>query len=288
MFIWKKYTQILLPQQVKRGGCAIIIFLMAYEVQVCSMENNGLGTKAIAMANAFVAVSDDCWGIRYNPAGLHALRDVQCSVFIVPGQFGMQELATRALSAVIPLSFATMGIDAVKFGYDLYSETTIGLACSTKLDENLAAGVNVEYDRIDIARYGAAAAILLHCGILVQLSENIRIGFSVHNVTAATLGMTGEKLPQVSSLGICLTPFAGFQMPIEIEKDIHFPASIKLGIEQSFYSTIALRAGIANNPDKYSIGCSFRYTWIEFGYAGYSHPDLGWTNQIDLTFGWAR
>ena len=70
MLLIKKYTQILLTQQVKRLGYAFIASLSIGHSHVFAMENNGRGTKAIGMANAFVAVSDNCWAISYNPAGL--------------------------------------------------------------------------------------------------------------------------------------------------------------------------------------------------------------------------
>ena len=103
-------------------------------------------------------------------------------------------------------------------------------------------------------------------------------------MTAATLGRIDEKMPQVYSLGACLSPFHDLQVSIEMEKDIRFPASIKMGIEQIVFGVLAFRAGTANNPDKYSIGIAARYSFFEFGYAGYSHPDLGWTHQIELSF----
>jgi len=37
--------------------------------------------------------------INYNPAGLTSLTTFQCSAFIVPDQFGLQELQTTALAA---------------------------------------------------------------------------------------------------------------------------------------------------------------------------------------------
>jgi hypothetical protein len=284
MFMLEKYTQILLPQQAKRLGRVIITCLLINHQFLLAMENNGRGTKAIGMANAFVAVSDNCWAINYNPAGLSNVTVIQCSAFIVPEQFGLQELKTTALSAAVPLSFATFGIEAEKFGFDLYAETELGLALATTIDRNISAGLNLEYNRIDIARYGTTGSFYLNGGLFAHLVESVDMGFSVHNMTDATLGKTQEKLPRVCNLGACWSPIRGLQVSIEIEKDIRFPASIKMGIEQIVFAVIALRAGIANNPDTYSLGIAVRYSFFEFGYAGYSHPDLGWTHQIELSF----
>ncbi len=284
MFVFKKYTQILLPQQVKRLGISIIGCLLLSCPHLFTMENNGLGTKAIGMANAFTAISDNCWAINYNPAGLTRVTAFQCSAFIVPEQFGLQELKTTALAAAMPFSFAAVGIKAEKFGFDLYSETKFGLALAERIDKNVSAGLSFEYYRLDIARYGTAGSFSIDGGLIVHMLESVDVGFSVHNITNATLGRIDEKMPQVFGLGVCWLPVSDLHISIEMEKDVRFPASIKMGIEQIVFSAIALRAGTANNPDKYSAGIAARYSIFEFGYAGYSHPDLGWTHQIELSF----
>ena len=254
MFILKKYTQILLSQQVKILSYTIITCLLINHSHLFAEENNGLGTKAIGMANAFVAVSDNCWAIDYNPAGLTKLTALQCSAFIIPDQFGLQELKTTALAAAVPFSFSTIGIKVEKFGFDLYSETEFETAFAKEIDKNISAGITLEYYRLAIARYGTASSFLINGGLIANVIENVNIGFTAHNITAATLGKTGEKMPQEFDLGVCWSPFHDLQVSIEMEKDIRFPASIKMGFEQIVFSVIALRAGIANNPDKYSFG----------------------------------
>jgi hypothetical protein len=119
---------------------------------------------------------------------------------------------------------------------------------------------------------------------MAHILERVDVGFSANNITAAHLGRTGEKMPQVMNLGACWHPYHDLQISMEMEKDVRFPSSLKMGIEQLVFSVIALQAGVANNPDKYSFGIAAEYSLFEFGYAGYSHPDLGWTHQIELSF----
>ena len=284
MFMLGKYTQILLTQQAKRLTCAMITCLLVTHPYLFTMEHNGRGTKAIGMANAFSALSDNCWATSYNPAGLTGISGFQCSVFIVPEQFGLQELKTSAIAAAAPLSFAAMGITAEKFGFDLYSETEFGLAFARKIDRNISAGLSFQYYRLDIARYGTANSFFISGGLMAHVLERVDVGFSANNITSAHLGRTGEKMPQVMNLGACWHPYHDLQISMEMEKDVRFPSSLKMGIEQMVFSVIALQAGVANNPDKYSFGIAAEYSLFEFGYAGYSHPDLGWTHQIELSF----
>jgi hypothetical protein len=284
MLIIKKYTQILLSQQAKRLGGAIIICMLGNHSTLPAMDHNGCGVKAIGMANAFVAVADNCWAVNYNPAGLMNMTELQCSAFILPEQFGLQELKTVAVAAAAPVSFGSIGMTASKFGFDLYSETEITIAIASKMDGHLSVGMSVSYNHLAIARYGTAGSMIICGGFLVHVSERVDAGFNIYNLSSAVRGRTQENLPQVFDAGTCWSPFDALKLSLDIEKDIHFPPSIKAGMEHVFYSIVAIRAGIATNPDKYSWGIGVRCRSFEFGYAGYSHPDLGWTHQIEISY----
>lgn len=284
MNVHRKYSQFLLSQQGKRIATVCLVWLMAGTSYLCSMENNGRGTKAIGMANAFVAVSDNPWAVNYNPAGLTQITGIQCSAFIIPDQFGLPELRTAALAAAVPFSFATFALKAEKFGFDLYKETEVGMACALKLDQNISGGVIFNLHRLDIARYGSIQNVILNGGILAHALKNVKIGFNFNNMMGATVGKMSEKIPQLFALGTCWSPLNGLLLSLEMEKDIRYPASIKWGMEQMVFDVLAFRAGVANNPEKYSAGIAVKYSCFEFGYAGYSNIDLGWTHQIDISF----
>jgi hypothetical protein len=261
MYVHKKYSQFLLPRQGKRISSVCLICLLAGTSYLLSLENNGRGVKAIGMANAFVAVSDNLWAVNYNPAGLTQVTGIQCSAFIVPNQFGLPELQTTSFAAAVPLSFATVALKAEKFGFDLYQETEVGMAFAFKVDQNT----------------------ILNGGILAYALKNVKVGFNFNNIMGATVGRTREKLPQLFAIGTCWSPLKDLLLSLEMEKDIRYPASIKWGIEQIVFDALAFHAGVANNPEKYSAGITVKYSFFEFGYAGYSHFDLGWTHQIEIS-----
>ena len=284
MYVCKKYSQFLLSQQGKRISAVYLICLLVGISVLHSMENNGRGTKAIGMANAFVAVSDNLWAINYNPAGLIQITGIQCSAFIIPNQFGLPELRTTALAAAVPLSFTTIACKVEKFGFDLYKETEVGISCASKLDHNISGGLTLNLHRFDIARYGSTQNLILNGGILASVLKGMEVGFNFNNMMGATIGRLNEKIPQLFALGTCWSPLHDFLVSLEMEKDVRSPASIKWGMEQIVFGVLAFRAGVANNPEKYSAGIAVKYSFIEFGYAGYSHVDLGWTHQIEVSF----
>jgi hypothetical protein len=248
------------------------------------MENNGRGTKAIGMANAFTAISDNPWALSYNPAGLARISSIEFSAFLIPEQFGLPELRTTSFAVIFPFSFVTCGLKMEKFGFDLYSECEYSIGTAIPIKRDFSIGISLDYNRLNIANYGSANKLILNAGLIAWLSVDLSLGFSVHNITRASIGKNKDRIPQVINLGICWSFIETLNISLETEKDIRYPLSIKTGIEKILFDIIALRCGVANNPDKFSAGIAINYSHIEFSYAGYYHSDLGWTNQIELSF----
>jgi long-subunit fatty acid transport protein len=253
-------------------------------VALASAENNGRGSKAIALGNAFVAIADNAWAGVYNPAGLVQLSATQGAVFFIPQQFGLAELRTASLAVAVPFSFASIGLSIEQFGFELYRETNVTIAAGRSIDWGVSAGIALNLHRISIERYGVAQRVTIDLGLLAQAQDDLSFGFAMKNLAAATIGQTRERMPQMVFLGARYAPWKEFQMTVECEKDTRHPLIVKAGVEQRFLEIIALRLGISTNPDKFSAGIGARYSIFEFSYAGYSHPQLGWTHQIEISF----
>ncbi len=260
-----------------------IALVLLVPLSAAIADNNGRGTKAVAMADAFVAVADNSWGISYNPAGLVQCGLFQASAFFVPQQFGLPELRTTAVSASCRIRPGTAGILFEQFGFDLYKTSTVQVGYGIAVGSNIAIGATAEFRHISIERYGAATGSTVDVGCMGWPTPDLALGFALRNATAATIGGQGERLPQSIFFGVSYSPGAGFLAVTEIEKDPLFPLVFKAGFEQTILGFLSLRCGVSNNPDKFSVGFATRVRGVEFGYAGYSHPELGWTHQVELT-----
>ncbi len=261
---------------------ALAILVLIPFATLCAGENNGRGTRAVSLANAYVAIANDPWAVAYNPAGLAQILSPEVSTFFIPQQFGMPELRTVSLSAAYCTGFGTAGILAEQFGFDLYRSTEMLAGYGIALDTAFSLGVTLDVQRISIERYGASTRVTADVGILGRPVSGVTVGFCFQNVTSAKLSANQERLPQYMLLGISYSPISSFLFTSEIEKDTRFPLVIKAGVEQEFFDFLSLRCGVANNPDKFCLGLSVRYSSFEFGYAGYSHPELGWTHQVEV------
>jgi hypothetical protein len=267
---------------------ALAVVLVVPFAFLSAHENNGRGSKAIAIANAFVALADNPWAVSYNPAGLAQLLTPEVSAFYVPQQFGIPELRTISLSGAYNVDPGTVGALVEQFGFDLYRTTDFSLGYGISVDSGISVGTSVEVERMFIERYGVSHSTTFNVGLLGRPFNNLAMGFCFKNVSATTIGANHERLPQYLMIGVCYSPFKDFCLVTEMEKDVQFPLVIKAGIEEQFFDFLSLRCGVSNNPDKFSAGIAVRYSTVEFGYAGYSHPDLGWSHQIEVSIRWGK
>jgi hypothetical protein len=270
--------------KARSGASRTILVLALFPVVAQSgFEKNGWGTRAIGLANAYVAIADDPWAVCYNPAGLTKISSVQWSAFLSPAQFGMSELRTVCAGATIPTSVGTGGIVIDYFGYDLYRETSIGVAFGMRVNEWVALGATAHYRRLAIQGYGNSARFVFDAGGIAFVTEDVRLGWCWKNMTQSTMGEQSEQLPQILSMGVCYEIAEHSRLTAELEKDKRYPIIKKFGFEQQFLDVLYARFGMSDNPDRFSCGFGIRMASCEFSYAGYSHPQLGWTHQVELS-----
>jgi hypothetical protein len=196
-----------------------LVLVLLIPVATIAADNNGLGTKAIGLGNAFAAVADNSWAVSCNAAGLSQCNSFQASAFYVPQQFGLPELRTTALSASCRIKPGSVGILIEQFGFDLYKTTTLELGYGFFLGPTIALGASAEWERISIARYGAANSATLDIGCMGWPTPELTLGFALRNVTAATIGDRRERLPQDVLFGVSYTPLKGFLIVSEVERE---------------------------------------------------------------------
>lgn len=283
MIFQKQYTTFLKAHQVCRQIFSLVLFLSVTSAALfCAGDRFGRGTKAIAMGNAYSAVADEVWAMYYNPAGLADLSSFQWGVFFVPKQFGMEELRTISTAITFPVSLFSLGVGCERFGYELYNETTICGGIAASLAPHISAGLSATYYHIRIERYGQTSLCTFDLGLLAHVNENVSLGFAARNITATRIGSGKEKLPQVYTLGAAYRFTTGGTVSVEMEKDMLYPMMIKGGLEQKIFTMVVLRCGITSQPNIFSVGCAITALGCSFGYAGYKHSYLGWTDQIEL------
>jgi hypothetical protein len=277
----RQYSQFLERWQ-RRSVTVWSVVLIVFSFDALAGDNNGRGVKSVGMANLSNPVTADAWQMFYNPSLLSRIHGFAASVFFVPQQFGLQELRTNAFAVALPTSLGTIAASMERFGFDLYEETGVAISLGKEIEAGFSAGTTLHYVSTDIHRYGSFSAASCDIGIAYELSKSLMGSASVRRLISTT--SYGHENPPILTFGFAFSFFEQSIVGLEIEKEGGFPADLRAGLEYRILEQLSVRVGTANNPSKFSAGFSLHHNRLQFGFAAYSHLELGWTHQVELTW----
>jgi len=234
-----------------------------------SAFKNGIGSRALAMGGAFVAVCNDATAMVWNPAGLAQLDDTR----VAGMSTDLYGLGITHQFVGATTSFANLGIglgwerasiagQVVEAGGELGGAFTwvenaiIGSLATNVLDVAMA-GANVKYYMADSGLGDSATGFGFDLGLLVSLGDMFVIGVNALDLAGSTLTWDGGATDVVSGLYK-----AGLAMKLADEKfvlaaDVDFDGSAlgdtHVGLEFQVIDELALRGGVVltNNFQDY-------------------------------------
>jgi hypothetical protein len=261
-----------------------VLFHLLIIVSFISVSSGQMnpGAKQIAMSNSDVALSDDVFSLFNNPAGLAQLNWRELGLYYSPAPFGLNELANGYIAYTEPLGFGSAGIGAMTYGFELYRETRLVLSFSTSYLNKFFAGVSINYHIVSIQRYGNKSVFYLNAGCLGYITDELRIGFFVQNINQASFTPQEDQIPILLNAGLSYNIYYNLSLNFAVEKDIRYNASVKSGINYDLIDNLSLRIGFANEPAEFSCGIGIHFSYFNFDYAVFTHPDLGLTHQAGI------
>ena len=240
------------------------------------------GAKQISLSNSDVALSNDVFSVFNNPAGLAQILWREAGIYYSPAPFGFTELANGFAAYNEPFSFGSIGIGAMTYGFDLYRETKLLAAFSYNYTNKFFGGIAININNLSIDKYGSDIAFYLNAGGLAYLTDELRTGFSIHNLNRATFGNEEDQIPMVFNLGFSYDLLAELRINTALEKDIRYNASLLFGIDYDIIKYLSLRTGFSTDPSKYSAGIGINYSIFSLDYALFNNNDLGLTHQAGI------
>jgi hypothetical protein len=246
------------------------------------------GAKQISLSNSDVAFSNDVFSVFNNPAGLSQIAWREVGIYYSPAPFGLSELANGYVAYSEPLSFGTIAIGGMTYGYELYREARILAAFSYNYENKFFAGITFNYHTFSIKNYGSTGKFYLNLGGLTYINDNTRWGFSISNLNRATIGNEDDQIPMIFKTGFSYDIINSLIINFAIEKDISYKTSAQFGIEYNIVEYLSLRVGFQNEPSRYSAGIGINYSIISLDYAMFTHQDLGLTHQAGLIISFGK
>ena len=257
--------------------------LLAAEKSVAGNDNVPMGARASGMANATATLSD-VWALSNNVAGLANLEKAQLGTYF-SNRFQIKAFNSTALLGALPTErFGTYGVEAYRFGDDLYSETRVGVGVAKKMGF-VSLGVKVNGLQTRIQELGSHMALVLEFGGQVELGKQLVLGAHIYNLNQARISdYRDERIPTVMKAGLSYRPFEKLMLNVETEKSIDYDAEFKGGAEYLLAERVALRTGFSTLSRTAHFGAGVKFKSFQFDYALSSSSQLGFSNHLSLSY----
>lgn len=256
------------------------LFFLALGFVQTSYTQGNAGARHTALAGSDEASNNDVFSIFNNPSGTSQISSATAGFYYSPFPFGIKELANGNFAYTQPTTIGNFNLGFSTYGFELYKENKFVVGYSNKILGNFLIGFSTYYKTTKIKRYGASGQFNFSLGGLFLLSQNINLGFSLHNPLRNSDSEINQ--PLIYNLGFSYFLMKRSSINFSICKEIDFPISLRFGVEYALLEFMYLRIGTHNEPNIYSGGIGINYLLFTIDYTITSHQELGITHQFDL------
>ncbi|MCX7956947.1 MAG: PorV/PorQ family protein [Endomicrobia bacterium] len=266
-----------------------------------------VGARAVALGEAYGAISNDATSLYWNPAGLGLLKQIN---FNLTYNIWLTGINHSFLGYAHPLKFATLGASINilstppiekydKYGYQTEEKTyttsdmAISIGFGKEIFNKIIGGTNLKFIQSTIDKTASSAAIAVDLGIIYN-SNNQSFCVTIQN-----LGTKLKFISQEEYLPLNIKIGSGWKIipekligALDINAYSDNDIKLNLGIEYikkfSQILSVATRFGIRTNIrgldpiSAISFGFGIQWTILEFDFVWVPYVQLGDTMRISL------
>ncbi len=258
----------------------LLLLVLATPAAFAAFERGGSMTPGPVTAT--IALPSSAWTAFSSPGAVASVTERTVALSYTPRPFGLPELAQSALAFIEPFSFGAAALTLQRYGFGLYREVTAGIVAGVRSGEIWSAGIGVNGYALSIAGYGSAFCVGIDAGIVVDLSDEFRAGFSAQNLNAPAIGRCRERLPQLLAAGCSYRPMDALTLAADVVKDLRYPVDFIAGLEYAPVPAFRILAGSGTESSGFRAGAIVAFEPVEAGYLFSSHPELGATHRFTL------
>jgi len=248
------------------------------------IENDMLGARSAALGGFNVTLSD-IWSTNNNQAGLGFIEDLSGGIYY-ENRFLLSETSYKAGAFVLPINTGALGLSVSSFGYELYSESKVGLAYGQRFGDKFSMGVQLNYLNTKLTQeYGSKTAVTGAVGVIAKLSNELTLGVHLYNPTRSKLtNDNNERIPTIMKLGFDYKFSKKVMFVVSTEKDVDFGARVNAGIEYHIAEMFYLRGAISTNPTQYAFGAGMQLKYFKVDLSSSFHQTLGMIPAISIIY----
>jgi hypothetical protein len=260
----------------------------------------------MARGQAMTAVVDDAWAYYYNPAMLSHMDLMHGGVSTArPYGLDFNRQTTLAISAPLQgklggVAFGWRHYSVENGGTDLSTENTLSLAHGFKLFEDASTSAAIGWtlnlyhvsfapsigsgDGSDGQDLGGDWTTGIDVGAVVTVYDRTWVGFFTHNLNTPEIGIDGEELQRLVSLGLGYEPYPGVVTAFDVRNGLNEKVRIHGGVEFEIVPEFELRFGMETEPAKVTggFGVNFPFVSVDYGFSS-GGGTLDATHQFGLT-----
>lgn len=243
-----------------------------------------VGARANGMGYASATLFDS-WGTFNNPASQAKIN--RATFGFTYDYHPMPEGANRTAAVVsVPVPIGVITGGAYQFGDDLYNEHLISAGFSSKF--GLASlGAQLNYVQYSATGFGTKGVVSVNLGGIAELTPQLSIGAYIMNVNQPEIS-SEEKLPTKLAAGLGFKPIEKVLIVAEIEKDLDFEPTWKMGLEYAFHKKFIARTGYNLRPNTGFFGLGFKTKKFTIDYAIQYNVYLGLSHQASIGYQLAK
>lgn len=225
---------------------------------------------------------DGFWSSFQNQAGLAYSKNFSLG-FNYENRFNIQELGTRTAGLIVPAGKGAFGAVYSHFGYTDFKRDMSGLAYGMRFSSKITAGVQLDYfSERNSGEYGNFQFLTCEAGLIVQASQNTRIGIHLFNPVPNSV----RKISMPSAIRIGAGTYLNKFLftGLEAEMSTGRKLILRTGFDYGISEKVWLRGGYVtdNNALCFGVGLLTKIVKIDLGFV--THEKLGVTSSASLVF----
>jgi len=306
----------------------IIIVLLFLNIAIANAQQDGyggthenfilgVGARALALGNAYVAVPYDATTIYWNPAGLDHIQFKNVSLFYTSLLFGSQYYFVGYVHPTI--NFGTLGAgvigigtgdipekddNALPGGIGTYGSYQFLFSYGKQLPfyRDISVGLNLKINHDNFSGFLAsgigtsATGIGTDVGILYRPDINnvvlsgLSLGFTVQNLLGSRLKMDTytDVHPLNFRFGLAKPILKNewgnqFTIFLDVEQGAKVPFKYHFGTEYVFQNLAMLRVGMNNNQLSFGAGAVFNMFQLDYSFGKFAENEISSSHRISFT-----
>lgn len=216
----------------------------------------------------------DVFSFMNNQAALAKLRKSSAGVY-GERRFLLEETSLYALALAFPTKMGNIGFNLEWAGFQNFNEHQAGFAYARSLDPRMHIGIQFNYYGYRVPSHQSASTINFEIGGIVDLANQLSLGFHVYNPASAKLSNGAERLPAAYKTGLGYDVSESFFLSAELVKAEDQPLSVKAGIQWAFRNWFLIRMGITTSTSAAYVGAGISWNKLRLDISSSYHPQLG-------------